>query len=84
MESAPLDRAADLSDPRAGLRAVSALRRLADSLEQQQVEAALRSGLSWSDIGSDLGVTRQAVHKKYHHRMPSGLAPERRRGTERP
>lgn len=82
MDVTPLTQAQDLSDPRAGLRAVRALRRLADSLEHQQVESALRSGLSWSDIGAELGVTRQAVHKKYHHRMPSGLASGRRRGTE--
>lgn len=84
MDATPLIQAQDLSDPRAGLRAVRALRRLADTLEHQQVENALRAGLSWSDIGAELGVTRQAVHKKYHHRMPSGLAPGRRRGTEQP
>ncbi len=42
--------AADTTDPRAGLRAVASLRTLADALELRQVEAALRSGMSWQAI----------------------------------
>ena len=61
--------ASDTSDPRAGLRAVSSLRLLADTLELQQVEAALRSGMSWQDIADALGVTRQAAHKKHSKRI---------------
>ena len=62
-------RAADTADPRAGLRAVVALRRLADTLELRQVQAAADSGLGWPEIADALGVTRQAVHKKYRHRV---------------
>ena len=48
MESLDIARAAaDTTDPRTGLRAVASLRRLADTLELQQVEAALRSGMGW-------------------------------------
>jgi DNA invertase Pin-like site-specific DNA recombinase len=66
----PLEtRAADTSRPLAGLGAVVALRRLVDSLELRQVEAALAAGHSWSEIADALGVTRQAVHKKYHRRV---------------
>lgn len=61
--------AADTSDPRAGLRAVATLRALADTLELQQVESALRSGMKWQEIADALGVTRQAVHKKYAKRV---------------
>lgn len=61
--------AADTSDPRAGLRAVASLRVLADTLELRQVEAALRMGMKWQDIADALGVTRQAVHKKYAKRV---------------
>jgi hypothetical protein len=61
--------AADTSDPRAGLRAVSSLRVLADSLELQQVEAALRTQMSWQEIAEALGVTRQAAHKKHAKRI---------------
>jgi hypothetical protein len=52
-------------DPAVGLRAVVALRRLADQVESAQVAAARRSGWSWEQIGDALGVSRQAVHKRY-------------------
>ncbi|MER7074209.1 hypothetical protein, partial [Terrabacter sp. NPDC000476] len=61
--------AADTSDTSRGLRAVAALRRLLETLELRQVEQALSQGASWSDIAADLGVTRQAVHKKYAKRL---------------
>ncbi|MBE6481989.1 MAG: hypothetical protein E7Z94_06380 [Actinomyces ruminicola] len=70
--------AADTTNPVAGLRAVAALRRLTETLELAQVEAALRAGMSWTDIASSLGITRQAVHKKYAKRVVPGLAPTRR------
>ncbi|MCC3265274.1 hypothetical protein [Arthrobacter gengyunqii] len=70
--------AADTSDPRAGLRAVVSLRVLADTLELRQVEAALRAGMKWQEIADALGVTRQAVHKKYSKRVdPSIVIPRR-------
>lgn len=72
--------AADTSNPRVGLRAVAALRTLTDSLELRQVEAALRSGLSWQEVADALGVTRQAAHKKYAKRIdPSIDVPRRNR-----
>lgn len=61
--------AADISDPHAGLRAVASLRVLAEALELRQVEAALRAGMSWQDVADGLGVTRQAVHRKYSKRI---------------
>lgn len=70
--------ASDLTHPQQGLRAVAALRRLTDSLELQQVEAALRQGMTWPEIAQELGVTRQAVHKKYRHRVPKDAVRERR------
>lgn len=70
--------AADTSDPRAGLRAVASLRVLADTLELQQVEAALRAGMKWQDIADALGVTRQAVHKKYAKRVDPTIPIPRR------
>jgi hypothetical protein len=70
MGTEPLEaRAADTADPLAGLGAVVALRRLVDTLELRQVQAALTAGYSWSEIADALGVTRQAVHKKYHRRV---------------
>jgi DNA-binding NarL/FixJ family response regulator len=46
-----------------------ALRRLADRLEQAQVERALADGWTWAQIAEALGVTRQAVHKKHAKRL---------------
>ncbi|CAN5863040.1 sigma factor-like helix-turn-helix DNA-binding protein [soil metagenome] len=57
--------AAAAVDPATGLRAVAGLRRLADDLEAQQVRRARATGWSWQQIGDALGVSRQAVHKKY-------------------
>jgi hypothetical protein len=51
-----------------GLRAVRALRDLADRLEDLQVGSARGQGWSWQDIAVCLGVSRQAVHKKYAKR----------------
>lgn len=70
--------AADTRDPRTGLRAVSSLRVLADTLELRQVEAALRAGHTWRDIADALGVTRQAVHKKYSKRIDPMIQVPRR------
>ncbi|MFC8717154.1 RNA polymerase subunit sigma-70 [Kitasatospora sp. NPDC057198] len=62
--------AADASsgDPATGLRAVRALRDLADRLEDLQVGNARRRGWSWHEIAVCLGVSRQAVHKKHARR----------------
>ena len=57
--------AAARPDARTGLRAVVALRRLADTLELLQVSNARRQGWSWQEIADALGVSKQAVHKKY-------------------
>lgn len=71
--------AADTREPRAGLRAVASLRVLADALELRQVEAALRSGMNWQDIADALGVSRQAVHKKYSKRIDPTITISRRK-----
>lgn len=55
-------------DPRVGLRAVAALRRLVERLEALQVDSARTAGWSWEEIGTALGVSRQAVHKKHSRR----------------
>ena len=71
-----MDTAAELTDdgtsqdPAVGLRAVAALRRLAEQLEDLQVENARRLGWSWSDIAAGLGVSKQAAHKKHAERLP--------------
>ena len=52
-------------DPEVGLRAVDALRTLAERLELLQVQNARDLGWSWQDIARRLGVTKQTVHRKY-------------------
>jgi len=66
------------SDPADGLAAVVALRRLADRVEDAEVERALSEGWSWSQVAEALGVTRQAVHKKHAKRLADG-SPHKRR-----
>ena len=57
------------ADPADGLAAVVALRRLADRVEDAEVERALHDGWSWAEVAEALGVTRQAVHKKHAKRL---------------
>lgn len=57
-------------DPAVGLRAVAALRRLTDQVEELQVQNARRLGWSWSAIAAAIGVSKQAVHKKHAGRVP--------------
>jgi hypothetical protein len=62
-----LAEAASGQDPAAGLRAARALRELAERLEALQVGNARSRGWSWQEIAVFLGVSKQAVHKKYAH-----------------
>jgi len=57
--------AAAADDPDTGLRAIRALRDLADRLEVLQVDNARTRGWSWQQIADALGVSKQAVHKKH-------------------
>jgi hypothetical protein len=59
--------AAAADDPATGLRAVRALRELAERLEVLQVANARDRGWSWQQIADALGVSRQAAHKKHAH-----------------
>ncbi len=56
-------------DPREGLEAVVALRRMLEALEVTQVENAYLAGWSWARIAEVLGVSKQAVHKKHEKRI---------------
>jgi hypothetical protein len=53
------------ADPAVGLRAVLALRRLAERVEAEQVALARDQGWSWQQIADVLGMTRQSVHAKH-------------------
>ncbi|GIH03195.1 HTH domain-containing protein [Rhizocola hellebori] len=67
-EAKDLAAAAGSPDPRVGLRAVLALRRLLETLEILQVGNARKQGWSWQEIAEALQVSKQAVHKKHAER----------------
>jgi DNA-directed RNA polymerase specialized sigma24 family protein len=67
-EATKLAAEAGSNDPAMGLRAIAALRRLLERLEALQVGNARTQGWSWQDIADGLGVSKQAVHKKYARR----------------
>ncbi|QJU54505.1 hypothetical protein SCB71_15355 [Herbiconiux sp. KACC 21604] len=52
-------------DPIVSLRAVAGLRRELDRVEAVAVRRARNANASWQLIALALGVSRQAVHKKY-------------------
>ena len=64
MAANDLTRSVVSSDPAVGLRAVKALRRLADKLEALHVARARSLGWSWQEVADVLGITRQSVHHK--------------------
>lgn len=66
--TAELTTGASSNDPDVGLRAVAALRHLAEHLEALQVDNARDRGWSWQEIATRLGVTKQAVHRKHGRR----------------
>ncbi|MFA9432392.1 hypothetical protein [Egicoccus sp. AB-alg2] len=62
--------AADGDDPRKGLRAAAETRRLAEREQDAAVRRARVAGLTWAEIATHLGVSKQAAHRKYRGRMP--------------
>ena len=64
-QATKLAESAGSRDPAIGLRAVASLRQLLEGLERLQVTNARRQGWSWEQIAIQLGVSKQAVHKKY-------------------
>ena len=59
------------TDPAEGLAAVVRLRELADRLEHEHVDRAVRAGWSLAQVAEVLGVSRQAVQKKHAKRLKS-------------
>jgi transposase-like protein len=57
--------AAGAPTPRAALRTLSELRRELDAFERRQVAHALAEGASYAAIARELGLSRQAVHRRF-------------------
>lgn len=62
-------------DPATAMAAVIALRRLADRMERDAVDAAVAQGWTWQQIAQALGVTRQAAHKRHASRVRRARSP---------
>lgn len=60
-------------DPGRALTAVRRLRLELEQVEEAQVANALARGWSWARIGRALGVSRQAVHRRFGHCEPTPL-----------
>ena len=71
-QTTKLATAASSQDPSVGLRAVASLRVLVEDLQELQIDKARSQGWSWQEIASILGVSKQAVHKKYAGRRLLG------------
>jgi DNA-binding Lrp family transcriptional regulator len=75
--------AAGAPTPRAALRKVSELRRELEAFERRQVAHALADGASYASIGRDLGLSRQAVHRRFRSvlgdEVPLRVGPDVRR-----
>lgn len=67
-----MDLTIDLPEPEESeqaLAAVVALRRLAERLERKAVDHAIGAGWTWQQIADELGVSRQAAHKRHAKRQ---------------
>jgi Clp amino terminal domain, pathogenicity island component len=75
--------AATAATPRAALRQLGELRRELDALERRLVARALADGSSFAAVGRDLGISRQAVHRRFRDlaakELPLVTAPDVRR-----
>ena len=61
---------ADPGPRRRALRELVRVRVLLDEVEERLVLGLRREGASWSEIGADLGITRQGAHRRHARRDP--------------
>jgi transposase-like protein len=60
-----LQRTLTSPEPLDALSALTTLRTELDALEREQVRRALESGYSYSAVARELGISRQAAHRRY-------------------
>ena len=60
----------DVADPRVRLKAVREAREALERLEQESVAEARAAGVTWGEIGTLYGVSKQAAQQRF--RRPSG------------
>jgi len=65
-----LAKAADDADPMVGLVAAAEVRREMERQEAVLVCRARAQGRTWAEIAEVLGISKQAVHKKYGRSEP--------------
>lgn len=63
--------AAGAESPGAALRKLRALQRAIDTYERELVARVLAEGGSYAQIGRELGLSRQAVHRRYRDLQPT-------------
>jgi hypothetical protein len=73
-----------LERPLDALRVVTELRGTVERLEGLIVADARVAKCTWAEIGSALGVTRQAAQQRHAQRQPSLLSPRRLRDRKEP
>ena len=73
------EEAADAPEPERALETLTELRKELGEFERQQVARALSAGRSFGAIATAMGVTRQAVHRRFRdlskRRRMEGMAP---------
>jgi DNA-binding Lrp family transcriptional regulator len=67
--------AVEAASPREALRAARELRREVDAFERRQAAIALAEGSTFAEIARDIGVSRQAVHRRFRELVESEARP---------
>ena len=73
-----------MPDPHAALQRIAALRQSLDDVERANVARAIDAGASLAAVGRDLGISRQAVHRRHGDSPPSGARTPRAARWRRP
>jgi hypothetical protein len=79
-----VEHAVRAGDPRAALRAMTALRHELEAFERLQVARALDAGESFGGVARAMGISRQAAHRRYRDLVGVSLPqPEPKAGSGR-